>query len=308
MPDSKKLVWDVEGSRFYTTGVDKVALYLKSISAAGYEPGVAWSGVSSIEESPSGAESTAIYADNIKYLDLTSKEEFGCSITAYQSPKEFDACDGTASPDGLPFLRIAQQARRRFGLVYRTNIGNDTLGNDFAYEYHICYSLKASVSSKSRNTINDSPEATELSWECTSTDVNITGFKPTAHIAIKVVGDQYTGTDEEAAAAGFLSGEKKTLLENTLFGTDDDDPTLPSPDELIALLSSDDTPDTPDEPEPVVTYTQVSPVGNENPSALGWYEGEDGHQVPSQDTEVNNEKTYWTVNTTSETTPAAGEG
>lgn len=237
MPESKKLVWDVEGQRYYTTGVDKVALYLKSTSGTGYETGVAWSGVSSIEESPSGAESTAIYADNIKYLDLTSKEEFGFSITAYSSPKEFDLCDGSASPEGLPFVKITQQARRRFGMAYRTNIGNDTLGNDFAYEYHIVYNAKASVSSKSRNTINDSPEATELSWECTTTDTNVTGFKPMAHIAIKVVGDSYTGTAEEAAAAGFLAGAKKTALEEALFGTDNDDPYLPLPDALISLLS-----------------------------------------------------------------------
>lgn len=291
MADSKKLVWDVEGQRYYTTGVDKVALYLKSTSGSGYETGVAWSGVSAIEESPSGAESTAIYADNIKYLDLTSKEEFGCSITAYTSPKEFDLCDGSASPEGLPFVKIAQQARRRFGLVYRTNIGNDTLGNDFAYEYHICYSLKASVSSKSRNTINDSPEATELSWECTSTDVTIPGFKPSAHIAIKVVGDQYTGTAEEAAAAGFLAGEKKTALENYLFGTDDTDAMLPSPEELIDLLSGEEP--TPVPPTPVEEYVVVTPIGTENPAQEGWYELVDEQYVLTEDTTVDNEKTYY---------------
>ena len=278
MADSKKLVWDVEGQRFYTTGVDRVALYLKSVSGSGYETGVAWSGVSAIEESPEGAESTAIYADNIKYLDLTSKEEFGCSITAYSSPKEFDVCDGSASPDGLPFLKIAQQARRRFGLAYRTNIGNDTLGNDFAYEYHLVYNAKASVSSKSRNTINDSPEATELSWDITTTDTNVTGFKPTAHIAIKVVGDSYTGTDEEALAAGFLSGSKKTALENALYGTDDADPYLPLPDALIRLLS-DESPEPTPEPVPEPEY------------------------VLTEDTEVVEGKTYYTQNTS--TTPVS---
>ena len=278
MPDSKKLVWDVEGQRYYTTGVDRVALYLKSASGSGYETGIAWSGVSSIEESPSGAESTAIYADNIKYLDLTSKEEFGCTITAYSSPKEFDLCDGNASPEGMPFLRITQQARRRFGLVYRTNIGNDTLGNDFAYEYHLVYNAKASVSSKSRNTINDSPEATELSWECTTTDSNVTGFKPTAHISIKVVGDSYTGTDEEALAAGFLSGTKKTDLENALFGTADTDPYLPLPDALIDILSAESPEPTP-EPVPEVEY------------------------VLTEDTEVVDNKTVYTQNTS--TTPVS---
>ena len=293
MADSKKLVWDVDGQRLYTTGVDRVALYLKNTSGSGYEAGVAWSGVSSIEESPSGAESTAIYADNIKYLDLTSKEEFGCTITAYSSPKEFDLCDGTASPEGLPFLRIAQQARRRFGLVYRTNIGNDTMGNDFAYEYHIVYNAKASVSSKSRNTINDSPEATELSWECTTTDANVTGFKPTAHISIKVVGDSYTGTAEEALAAGYLSGDKKTLLENTLFGTDNDDPALPLPDALIELFGAD-TPEPGPEPVPTYTYVEVTPVGTENPAQEGWYEKNASDEyVLTADTSVNNEKTYY---------------
>ena len=168
MADSKKLVWDLDGERYYNTGIDRVALYRKNVSGSGYETGVAWSGVSSVEESPSGAESTKIYADNITYLDLTSKEEFGFTITAYSSPKEFDECDGSASPAGLPFLKVTQQSRRRFGFVYRTNIGNDTMGNDFAYEYHIVYNAKASVSGKTRSTINDSPEAAELSWECTT--------------------------------------------------------------------------------------------------------------------------------------------
>lgn len=300
MADSKKLVWDVDGQRYYTTGVDRVALYLKKTDGTGYETGVAWSGVSSIEESPSGAESTAIYADNIKYLDLTSKEEFGCSITAYSSPKEFDLCDGSASPEGLPFLKVTQQSRRRFGLVYRTNIGNDTVGNDFAYEYHIVYNAKASVSSKSRNTINDSPEATELSWECTTTDANITNFKPTAHIAIKVVGDSYTGTDEEALAAGFLSGSKKTLLEETLFGKDGQepkDPTLPSPDALIKLLSDDSSDNTP-EPQPAPEYEQVTPVGTENPSQEGWYEYDSEANppyFPTEDTTVVSGKDYYKI-------------
>lgn len=291
MADSKKLVWDVEGQRYYTTGIDRVALYLKSASGSGYETGVAWSGVSAVEESPSGAESTAIYADNIKYLDLTSKEEFGFSITAYSSPKEFDLCDGSASPEGMPFVKIAQQARRRFGLAYRNNIGNDTLGNDFAYEYHVVYNAKASVSSKSRNTINDSPEATELSWECTTTDAQITGYKPMAHIAIKVVGDSYTGTEEEALAAGFLAGERKTALENALFGTDDTDPYLPLPDALLELLSENPGPGP--EPTPTYTYVEVTPVGTENPSQEGWYELVDNEYVLTEDTTVDSEKTYY---------------
>lgn len=220
-----RITWDEIGQRFYTTGVDHVTLYVQNadgaiINKSRYQAGVPFNGVSAIEESPSGAESTAIYADNIKYLDLTSKEDYGCSITAYSSPEEFDVCDGTVSP--APGLKIGQQTRRRFGLVYRTNIGNDTEGNDYGYAYHLVYNCKAAVSSKSHNTINDSPEATELSWEISTTDVNIDGYKPSAKLTI------YTKQLTDAILKD---------LEDTLFGSETSDARLPEPDEIISLLN-----------------------------------------------------------------------
>lgn len=292
-----RLKWDENGTRYYRTGVDMVTLYVQKADGTGYENGVAWDGVSSIEESPSGAESTAIYADNIKYLDLTSKEDFGMSITAYDCPPEFDACDGCATVNGI---RLSQQKRQRFGLVFRSNIGNDTVGNDFGYEYHICYNLKAGVSSKSHNTINDSPEAQELSWEITSTDQAVTGYKPTAKLTIR-------STD--------LTAAKLTLLENTLFGSADSEPTLPSPDELIALLAGDDeggddTPTPEPEPTPTYTYTEVDKTqegyAEMNPRSEGWYEESSeqaGTYIETQDTTVDAEKTYYT-----RTADTTGEG
>lgn len=217
-----RIKWDETGKRFYTTGVDRVAIYLKNTDSEGYGKAIAFNGVSSIEENPSGAESTAIYADNIKYLELVSKEDYGFSMTAYDYPDEFDACDGVAT--AAPGLKIGQQTRRRFGIVWRSNIGNDTEGNDYGYAYHIAYNCKAGVSAKSHNTINDSPEATELSWEITTTDEIIENYKPSAKLTI------YTRE---------LTDEKLKELEDTLFGSDDDatDGQLLLPGDLIALLN-----------------------------------------------------------------------
>lgn len=281
------LTWDEDGKRLYTTGVDKVALYVKKTDGTGYETGVAWSGVSAIEESPSGAEASAIYADNIKYLELISKEDFGMSITAYYAPPAFDVCDGLATMNGV---RIGQQTRRQFGLVYRTKIGNDIVGEDFGYEYHICYNLRASVASKSHNTTSDSPEAQELSWDITATDAHITGYKSAAQLVVR-------STD--------VTAEKMTLLENTLFGTANSDPELPLPDALIALLGDDDQggddeggDDTPPAPAEY-TYTPVDKTGEgyaeKNPVTEGWYEAGDnvGEYVLSEDTTVDMEKTYY---------------
>lgn len=267
-----RITWDEVGKRFYTTGVDHVTLYVQNTDGT-YQKGVPFNGVSAIEESPSGAESTAIYADNIKYLDLTSKEDYGCSITAYDCPDEFGVCDGTATP--VKGLKIGQQTRRRFGLVYRTNIGNDTEGNDYGYAYHIVYNCKAAVSSKSHNTINDSPEATELSWEITTTDVNIAGYKPSAKLTI------YTRE---------LTPEILTALENELFGSDEGgtDATLPTPKRIMEILSGV-------QPTPTETYVEVTPVGTENPSEEGWYEYDSVNDtyVATEDTEVVSGKTYY---------------
>lgn len=222
-----RIKWDENGKRFYTTGVDRVAVYLKETTGTGYGNAIAFSGVSSIEENPSGAESTAIYADNIKYLELVSKEDYGLSMTAYDCPDEFDQCDGVAT--AIPGVKIGQQNRRRFGMVWRSNIGNDTEGNDYGYAYHIVYNCKAGVTSKSHQTINDSPEPAELSWEITTTDEIISGFKPSAKLTI------YTKQ---------LGEEKTALLEDILYGSDEQgtEGTLLLPDELIDRLNGGSNP------------------------------------------------------------------
>lgn len=211
------LVWDKTGERYYETGVDKVALYVQENGT--YPKGVAWNGVTAITESPSGAEPTPLYADNIKYLNLISAEELALSIEAYQSPEEFDVCDGTASPvDGL---NIGQQDRKTFGLAYRTLIGNDTEGNNHGYALHLVYGCLAAPSEKAHNTVNDSPEATTLSWEVSTTPVAVTGFKPTSSLEINS-----TKVDKD----------KLTALEAKLFGSESEEATLPLPDEIITML------------------------------------------------------------------------
>lgn len=184
-----KLYWDKIGEREYETGVDHGVLYPVANNA--YGKGVAWNGLSKVTESPSGGEETAIYADNIKYLSLMSNEDFGGTIEAYMSPTEFDACDGTATV--ATGVTVEQQGRKSFGFAYRTLLGNDTDGNDYGEKIHLVYGAKAQPSSKDRSTVNDSPEATALSWEFKTTPVVInsinpaTGkpYKPTSHLIIK---------------------------------------------------------------------------------------------------------------------------
>lgn len=175
-----KIVWDQTGERFYETGVDRGVLYPMGVSS--YDTGVAWNGLTAVTESPSGAEATALYADNIKYLSLLSTEEFGATIEAYTYPDEFAECDGSATlAEGVT---IGQQTRKIFGLAYRTMVGNDVDGQEHGYKLHLIYGAQASPSEKSYSTINDSPEAITFSWEVTTTPVNVTGFKPTASITI----------------------------------------------------------------------------------------------------------------------------
>lgn len=218
-----KLVWDNTGDRLYETGVKNGVLYVQS-SAGTYPKGVAWNGLTAVTESPSGAEATALYADDIKYLSLMSTEEFGATIEAYTYPEEFEACDGSASlVDGVS---IGQQKRTPFGLCYRTTIGNDTDGNDHGYKLHIIYGALASPSEKAYATINDSPEAITFSWEVTTTPVNVTGFKPTASLVID-------STKVDAS--------KLTALEDILYGSDAEsgtDPRLPLPDEIKTLMAA----------------------------------------------------------------------
>lgn len=213
-----KLTWDASGERLYETGVKQGVLYVMDSNV--YGNGVAWNGLTAITESPSGAESTPLYADDIKYLDLRSTEEFGATIEAYTYPDEFAACDGSASlADGVS---IGQQARKMFGLCYRTTVGNDTDGTDHGYKLHLIYGATASPSEKAYETINDSPEAITFSWEITTTPVSVTGFKPTASITI-----DSTKADPTCLAA----------LEAKLYGGENSEPTLPLPDEVKTLMT-----------------------------------------------------------------------
>ena len=213
-----KLTWDASGERLYETGVKQGVLYVMDSNI--YGNGVAWNGLTAITESPSGAESTPLYADDIKYLDLRSTEEFGATIEAYTYPDEFAACDGSASlADGVS---IGQQARKMFGLCYRTTVGNDTDGTDHGYKLHLIYGATASPSEKAYETINDSPEAITFSWEITTTPVSVTGFKPTASITI-----DSTKADPTCLAA----------LEEKLYGGESTEPTLPLPDEVKTIMT-----------------------------------------------------------------------
>lgn len=214
-----KLVWDAIGEHKYETGVDHVALY-KPNTQKKYVGGVAWNGVSSISESPSGADSNPIYADNIKYLDLRSAEEFGATVECYTYPPEFAECNGEAIvTNGVV---IGQQSRKTFGLAYRSIVGNDLQGNDYAYKLHMIYGATASPSEKQYSTVNDSPEAGTFSFELTTTPIAVQGYKNTASLTI----DTSLFTDKD----------KITALENKLFGTDQDEPELPTPAEVFDLL------------------------------------------------------------------------
>ena len=211
-----KLEWDKSGERDFEMGVDRGVLYLQVAGA--YPAGVAWNGLISVSERPSGAEPTPIYADDIKYLSLMSAEEFGATIEAYTYPDEFAACDGSA--DLTVGVAVGQQSRQTFGLCYRTTLGNDVLGEEYGYKLHLIYGAMAAPSEKAYSTINDSPEAITFSWEVTTTPVAVTGMKPTATVVIdstKVDATKlaaleailYGGT---AAARLPLPDEVKTLM------------------------------------------------------------------------------------------------
>lgn len=217
-----KLVWDKTGERFFETGVDQGVLY-PQVSGA-YPKGVAWNGLSSVSESPSGAEPTAIYADNIKYLSLMSAEEFGGTIEAYMFPDEFAECDGSASL--VEGVSIGQQTRKPFGLCYRTKLGNDVNGEDHGYKLHLVYGALVSPTEKAYSTINDSPEAMAMSWEFSTTPVTVDGFKPTSILTI-----DSTKADPTKLAA----------LEKILYGSDEPEsaePRLPLPDEIKTLMAA----------------------------------------------------------------------
>ena len=214
-----KIEWDKTGERLYETGVKNGVLYVQVDGT--YPKGVAWNGLTAVTESPSGAEATPLYADDIKYLNLLSTEEFGATIEAYTYPDEFAECDGSASL--ATGVMIGQQPRKAFGLCYRTTIGNDTEGNDHGYKLHIIYGALAAPSEKAYATINDSPAAITFSWEVTTTPVNVTGAKPTASITI----DSTKATPE-----------KLTALEKILYGDAEVEARLPLPDEIKDIFTA----------------------------------------------------------------------
>lgn len=213
-----KIIWDNTGDRLFETGVKNCVLYVQKNGK--YETGVAWNGITAVTESPEGAEATPLYADDIKYLNLISAEELKATIEAYMYPEEFEQCDGSASL--ATGVTIGQQSRSPFGLCYKTVLGNDTAGNDYGYKLHILYGATAAPSEKAYATINDSPEAITFSWELTTTPVAVTGHKPTSLITID-------STKVDAV--------KMALLEDKLYGTEEEEPTLPSPDEIAAIFA-----------------------------------------------------------------------
>lgn len=213
-----KLVWDQTGERLYETGVKYGVLYVQESGA--YPKGVAWNGLTAVTESPSGAEATPLYADDIKYLNLMSNEEFGATIEAYTYPEEFAVCDGSAAL--AAGVSIGQQARKTFGLCYRTTVGNDVDNNDYGYKLHLIYGALAAPSEKAYATINDSPEAITFSWEVSTTPVNVTGYKPTASVTID---------------STKVDADKLAELEAILYGSESEEARLPLPDEIAEIMA-----------------------------------------------------------------------
>ena len=214
------LKWDQTGERLYETGVKMGVLYPQDDKGT-YPLGVAWNGLTAVTESPSGAEATPLYADDIKYLNLRSTEEFGATIEAYTYPDEFAECDGSA--EIATGVYIGQQKRKAFGMCYRTVLGNDVANDEFGYKLHIIYGALAAPSEKAYATINDSPEAITFSWEVTTTPVTVTGFKPTANVTI----------DSTKVAK-----DKLAALEAILYGSESEEARLPLPDEIATIIGN----------------------------------------------------------------------
>lgn len=215
-----KLVWDKTGERLYETGVKQGVLYVQDAQGA-YPKGVAWNGLTTVTESPSGAEATPLYADDIKYLNLMSTEELGGTIEAYTYPDEWAECDGSAAISVGVY--IGQQPRKTFGMCYRTTLGNDVENNAYGYKLHLIYGALAAPSEKAYATINDSPEAITFSWEFSTTPVNVEGFKPTANIVID---------------STKVEPEKLAALEAVLYGDIETEARLPLPDEVVQILAA----------------------------------------------------------------------
>ena len=213
-----RLIWDEVGQRFFETGVKNGVLYVQDNDGS-YKNGVVWNGLTAVTESPSGAEETPLYADDVKYLTLRSAEEFGATVEAYTYPEEFEQCDGSASI--AAGVTIGQQARRAFGLCYRTSVGNDIQGQNYSYKIHLIYGCTVAPSEKSYSTINDNPEAITFSWELSTVPVPVDGFSPTASLVID---------------ASKVDEEKMQLLENALFGDDQNEAKLLLPNEIMELM------------------------------------------------------------------------
>ena len=218
-----KIIWDAVGEHYYETGVDHGVLYPYNSDTSKYDTGVAWNGLTAVTESPTGAEATALWADNIKYVNLMSTEELSGTIEAYTYPPEFEACDGYATLE--QGVTVGQQNRKVFGMSYRTVVGNDTESNDHGYKLHLVYGCLASPSEKAFSTISDSPEAITFSWEFTTTPVNVTDLKPTASITID---------------SRKVSAEAMAAIEEALYGTDSEEAYLPLPDELKTIITTAD--------------------------------------------------------------------
>ncbi len=214
-----KLTWDQTGEHYYETGIKQGVVYPRDSDGA-YPEGFAWNGLTAVTESPSGGELTSLYADDIKYLNLMSAEEFGATVEAYTYPPEFAECDGVA--EIATGITIGQQKRKTFGLSYRTTLGNDVDGNDYGYKLHLIYGAIASHTERNYGTINDSPEAITLSWEISTVPVDVTGYKPTAHLVIDSTKVSSTGL---------------AALEAALYGTASTKPYLPLPDEVATLVA-----------------------------------------------------------------------
>ena len=214
-----KLKWDQTGEKLYETGVSNGVLYLTDENGK-FKKATAWNGLTKVSEAPSGAETTSLYADNAKYLNLVSAEEFGFTIEAYTYPDEFAQCDGSA--ELATGITVGQQTRKTFGFSYKTLVGNDVKGDEFGYKLHIVYGCKASPSSKDYQSVNDSPEAMSLSWEVKTTPVPVPNMKPTATVIID---------------STKITPEKLKLVEDALYGTESEEAYLPTPEELIALVS-----------------------------------------------------------------------
>lgn len=251
---SYKLSWDDTGKKFYETGVDHGVLYPQNNDGS-YPKGVAWNGLTGVTESPSGADKNDIYADNIKYLTLRSAEDFGATVTCYTYPDEWEECDGSRSP--VAGVKIGQQARRAFGMCYRTLIGNDIQGTEYGYKLHLIWNATASPSERAYSTVNDSPEAIEFSYELATTPTGVSGYKPIANMTID---------------STLVPADKMAELEQVLYGVEGGaDAKLPTPDEVIELLGGSSVPSVTVIPSRIEitagdTYsltTQVVPAGTE---------------------------------------------